>query len=109
MITIQSSLDKIPANSTLIFEVEIVKIEDGPNPVNVFKEIDSDNDGKLSRKEVAEFLKKQLAVNQPGQDAPADHSQILEEVFAHEDKDEDGFITREEFSGPKEDFEHDEL
>lgn len=102
----QSSLDKIPANSTLIFEVEILKIEDGPNPANVFKEIDVDQDGKLSRKEVADFLKKQLNVNTGGEE-PTDHANILEEVFAHEDKDMDGFITREEFSGPKHD--HDEL
>lgn len=101
-------MDKIPANSTLIFEVEILKIEDGPNPINVFKEIDVDKDDRLSRKEVSDFLKKQLAIHPPGDGEPSeDHTKILEEVFQHEDKDNDGYITRDEFSGPKHD--HDEL
>ncbi|XP_055809518.1 uncharacterized protein LOC129879813 [Solanum dulcamara] len=102
--------DKIPAKSTLIFEVECLKVEDGPNPINVFKEIDSDQDGKLSRHEVGEFLKRQLsqAYSQPGaQQDMQDHGSMLDEVFKHEDKDNDGYITRDEFSGPK--YDHDEL
>lgn len=101
--------EKIPAKSTLIFEIECLKIEDGPNPINVFKEIDADGDDKLSRHEVGEFLKKQLAqAYQPGgQNDMEDHGSMLEEVFKHEDKDNDGYITREEFSGPK--YDHDEL
>lgn len=103
--------DKIPAKSTLVFEVECLKVEDGPNPINVFKEIDSDHDGKLSRHEVGEFLKRQLsqAYQQPGGagDDLQDHGSMLDEVFKHEDKDDDGYITREEFSGPK--YDHDEL
>lgn len=31
--------------------------------------------------------------------------QMIEEIFKHEDKDKDGYISHEEFSGPK----HDEL
>lgn len=101
--------DKIPAKSTLVFEVECLKIEDGPNPINVFKEIDEDKDDKLSRHEVGEFLKKQLSqAYQPGaQNDLEDHGSMLEEVFKHEDKDNDGFITRDEFSGPK--YDHEEL
>jgi Ca2+-binding EF-hand superfamily protein len=34
-----------------------------------------------------------------------DPDKITEEIFQHEDKDRDGFISHEEFSGPK----HDEL
>ena len=30
---------------------------------------------------------------------------LVEEIFSHEDKDKDGYISHEEFSGPK----HDEL
>lgn len=35
----------------------------------------------------------------------ADHDKLVEEIFQHEDKDKNGFISHEEFSGPK----HDEL
>lgn len=105
---LQAAHDKIPAKSTLIFEVECFKIEDGPNPINVFKEIDTDGDGKLSRVEVGEFLKRQLAQAYPqGQPETQDHNSMLDEVFKHEDKDNDGYITRDEFSGPK--YDHDEL
>lgn len=72
----------------------------------MFKEIDVDGDDKLSRHEVGEFLKKQLT--QAGQMSEMeDHGAMLDEVFKHEDKDDDGYITRDEFSGPK--YDHDEL
>lgn len=45
--------DRIPPKATLIFEVELLEIEDGPAPVNVFKEIDSNSDQQLSREEVS--------------------------------------------------------
>lgn len=35
----------------------------------------------------------------------ADHDQLVEEIFQHEDNDKNGFISHDEFSGPK----HDEL
>ena len=35
----------------------------------------------------------------------ADQDKLVEEIFSHEDKDKDGVISHEEFSGPK----HDEL
>ena len=35
----------------------------------------------------------------------ADQDKLIEEIFTHEDKDKDGFISHDEFSGPK----HDEL
>ena len=34
-----------------------------------------------------------------------DHDNLVEEIFQHEDKDKNGVISFEEFSGPK----HDEL
>jgi len=105
-INLQSPHDKIPAKSTLIFDVECLKVEDGPDPVNVFKQIDMDGDDKLSRQEVSEFLKRQLTQAVEMEDL-ANHANMLEEVFKHEDKDNDGFIAREEFSGPK--YDHDEL
>lgn len=102
--------DQIPPRSTLVFDVEIIKVEDGPKPVNVFKEIDTDNDNRLSRKEVGEFLKKQLNQAQHGDMGSADdpeQQEMVDEIFMHEDKDKDEYITHEEFSGPK--YDHDEL
>lgn len=34
-----------------------------------------------------------------------EHQQVITSIFDHEDKDKDGLISHEEFSGPK----HDEL
>lgn len=108
---IQAKHDQIPPGSTLTFDIEIIKVEDGPKPLNVFKEIDTDNDERLSRKEMGEFLMKQLHQARPGGDLGTlddpDQMQMVDEIFTHEDKDKDDYITREEFSGPKTD--HDEL
>jgi hypothetical protein len=50
------SNQKIPPKATLIFEVECLNIEEGPTPVNVFKEIDVNDDNQLSREEVIVIL-----------------------------------------------------
>ncbi|XP_050683937.1 FK506-binding protein 2 isoform X1 [Leptidea sinapis] len=123
----------IPAHATLHFEVELINIGDSPPSTNVFKEIDdnqdnmlsreevsielaframdTDGDKELSREEVSEYLKKQM-VPPDGAEMSDDvkqmlesHDKLVEEIFQHEDKDKNGFISHEEFSGPK----HDEL
>lgn len=93
----------IPPGATLTFEVELISIGDAPPVVNVFKQIDGDSDDHLSKEEVLEYIKVQLPAEEieNGQDP----HKITEEIFHHEDKDRDGFISHEEFSGPK----HDEL
>ncbi|KAG8190145.1 hypothetical protein JTE90_026712 [Oedothorax gibbosus] len=98
--------DRIPPKATLIFEVELLKIDDGPAPVNVFKEIDSNADAQLSREEISDYLKKQLPQAEAAglKDVP-EQDKLVEDIFQHEDKDRNGFISHEEFSGPK----HDEL
>lgn len=95
--------DLIPPKSSLVFEVECVSIEDGPPLINIFKEIDSDKDNQLSRDELSEYLKKQVPEG-TNADMP-DQDKLVEDIFLHEDKDKDGFISHDEFSGPK----HDEL
>ncbi|XP_044757526.1 FK506-binding protein 2-like isoform X3 [Coccinella septempunctata] len=99
----------IPAGATLMFEVELINIGDAPPPTNVFKEIDSNNDKQLSREEVSEHLKKQLIAVEGETDEVKqmlkEHDKLVEEIFHHEDKDKNGFISFTEFSGPK----HDEL
>jgi FK506-binding protein 14 len=63
--------------------------------------------------QVSEYLRKQmLEAEQTGAGESeemkkmlADQDKLVEEIFQHEDKDKNGFISHEEFSGPK----HDEL
>ena len=63
--------------------------------------------------QVSEYLRKQMQeAEQSGAGESdemkkmlADHDKLVEEIFQHEDKDKNGFISHEEFSGPK----HDEL
>ena len=109
----QGAGDIIPGGATLYFEVELVDTEEGPTPVNVFKQIDLDADQLLSRDEISSYLKQQVetmqeAGGEQGEEARKmmeDQDKLVEEIFAHEDKDKDGLISHTEFSGPK----HDEL
>lgn len=60
---------------------------------------------------MSEYLKKQMvaaegdAQSEEIKNMMADHDKLVEEIFQHEDKDKNGFISHDEFSGPK----HDEL
>ena len=56
----QGAGDIIPGGATLLFEIELLDVEEGPKPVNVFKEIDVDADSHISRDELAGYLKKQV-------------------------------------------------
>ncbi|XP_023305606.1 FK506-binding protein 2 isoform X1 [Lucilia cuprina] len=104
----------IPPKATLIFDVELINISNSPPTTNVFKEIDGNGDKQLSREEVnvyvSEYLKKQMTAVE-GQDSDElknmlkENDKLVEEIFQHEDKDKNGFISHDEFSGPK----HDEL
>lgn len=97
--------EKIPPGASLKFEVECLDIKDGPPPVNVFSEIDTNNDKQLSREEVSDYLKKQIPSGAEGAHDLPEQDKLVEEIFQHEDGDKNGFISHEEFSGPK----HDEL
>jgi len=102
--------EAIPAGATLYFDVELLSIDEAPASVNVFKEIDSDSDNQLSREEVSLYLKNQMVKvedegNEEMKQMLTDHDKLVEEIFQHEDGDKNGFISHEEFSGPK----HDEL
>ncbi|XP_046671578.1 FK506-binding protein 2 [Homalodisca vitripennis] len=101
----------IPGGATLTFEVELINIGDSAPTTNVFKEIDADENKQLSREEVSEYLRKQMVAAGESEASDEvkqmleDHDKLVEEIFQHEDKDKNGFISHEEFSGPK----HDEL
>ncbi|BFZ22063.1 hypothetical protein BsWGS_25102 [Bradybaena similaris] len=95
----------IPPNSRLTFEVELTSIEEAEAPPNIFSDIDTDSDKLLSPDEVSAYLKKQAAKVGKLDEADEQHEEIISQIFNHEDKDKDGFISHDEFSGPK----HDEL
>lgn len=88
----------IPGGATLNFDVEVVDFSDkeddgkgggGGDEPNLFADLDVNKDGKLTKEEVLEFFKKQ------GKD------ELPDGLWENEDKDQDGFITWEEFGGPK--------
>jgi len=88
----------IPGGATLNFDVEVVDITDkAPPEPNMFKDLDVDEDAKLSKEEVLAYFKKQ------GQD------ELPDGLWENEDKDGDGFIQWEEFGGPKGSNPKDEL
>lgn len=101
----------IPGGATLHFSVELINIGDSAPATNVFKEIDDNADNQLSREEVSEYLKKQMTAVEGAdksdeiQNMLKEHDKLVEEIFQHEDKDKNGYISHDEFSGPK----HDEL
>merc|ERR1711973_303529 len=109
----QGAGEVIPGGATLHFDVELLNIAEGPAPVNVFKEIDTNTDMQVSREELNDYLNKQIEeIKSKGGDEAQNVEELLqqqghliEEIFSHDDKDKDGYISHEEFSGPK----HDEL
>lgn len=79
----------IPGGATLNFDVEVVDIKDGPPPgPNYFAMIDENDDGFLDKDEITAYFQ------QMGREVP-------DELWEAEDKDKDGKISWEEFSGPK--------
>ncbi|CAJ1939057.1 unnamed protein product [Cylindrotheca closterium] len=85
----QGAGDAIPGGATLNFDVEVVEISDkDPEQPNLFEMLDEDGDGKLSKPEIEAFF-----VNQGGT--------MPDGLWEDEDKDKDGFVSWEEFTGPK--------
>jgi len=82
----------IPGGATLKFTVECLTIGAAAPQPNIFKEIDHEfgnKDGKLQADEIKKWFKEKQ-----GADMPA-------ELMSQEDKDKDGAVSWEEFSGPK--------
>lgn len=63
------------------------------------------------KQQVSGYLKKQMVAAEGSEGAEdvkkmlEEHDKLVDEIFQHEDKDKNGFISHDEFSGPK----HDEL
>lgn len=80
----------IPGGATLNFDVEVVDVSNVPPPApDLFREIDTDEDGKLTKDEVEKFFQEKHGNGIPN------------ELWENEDKDQDGFISWEEFGGSK--------
>ena len=85
----------IPGGATLLFDVEIVDIQPGPaggaatKVPDIFSLIDKDGNKELNQEEVEAFFKER-----DDEDVPA-------ELWAKEDTNSDGVISREEFTGPQ--------
>ena len=58
----QGAGDVIPGGATLVFDIELIDTEEGPAPVNVFKEIDNNGDKNIDREELSGYLKSQVRV-----------------------------------------------
>ncbi|XP_071756567.1 peptidyl-prolyl cis-trans isomerase FKBP14 [Centroberyx gerrardi] len=94
---------KIPPGSTLIFDIEVMEIQNGPRSHESFQEMDLNDDWKLSRLEVKEYLRKEF--ERHGYSANDTHHEVMvDDIFIKEDEDNDGFISAREFT-----YKHDEL
>ncbi|XP_043922782.1 peptidyl-prolyl cis-trans isomerase FKBP14 [Protopterus annectens] len=94
---------KIPPESTLVFDIELMEIRNGPRSHDSFQEMDLNDDWRLSKQEVKEYLKKEFERNK----VPANESHqdtLVEDIFENEDEDGDGYISAREFT-----YKHDEL
>ncbi|KAJ7361838.1 Peptidyl-prolyl cis-trans isomerase fkbp14 [Desmophyllum pertusum] len=95
---------EIPGNSTLTYELEMFDIRKPPPQADMFSLIDSNGDKKLSKKEISEYMKAQAeAHGMPTYDKKwrKHHKTVVANIFDHEDTDEDGAISHDEFSGPR--------
>lgn len=113
----------IPGGSTLVFDVELIKMSDAPEeekpdylaesepiglsdetteelPQNeLFAQIDADGDQQINVEEMANHIKKH-----EGQSASDDHTELytmVGEIFQEDDKDKDGLISYDEFLTPE--------
>jgi FK506-binding protein 14 len=96
----------IPGGASLHFDIAFVEMSDGPSESyrspypNMFAQMDADADGRLTRAEMAAwFAATQQSAN--GGDLPKQGSEGLLGLFDIDDADKDGFVSFEEFSGPK--------
>ncbi|XP_013864200.1 peptidyl-prolyl cis-trans isomerase FKBP14 [Austrofundulus limnaeus] len=93
----------IPPSSTLIFDIELLEIRNGPRSHESFRDMDLNDDWKLSRQEVKEFLKKEFEKHGYSPN-DTEHEVMIDDIFKNEDEDKDGFISAREFTSL-----HDEL
>ncbi|XP_031573973.1 FK506-binding protein 2-like [Actinia tenebrosa] len=94
--------DAIPPKAHLTFYIELLDIKDGQPKPDIFGQVDINGDGLISHDEVAAYLRKESI---PDGDGDSSHQTVITEIFNEEDKDNDGYISLNEFQG----FKHEEL
>ena len=79
----------IPGGATLIFDTELIDIQDAPPQQNIFKQIDTDEDKIVTKVELYKFIEGQIAqAREAGQTAPdVNTDKIVAEILEHEDLD----------------------
>jgi hypothetical protein len=82
----------LPPHSTLQFEVELVGWQEKIPKPNVFNEMDTDNSGMISYEEMTHWFANKH---------PQKLQSIPPGVWERDDKNQDGIISWDEFSGPK--------
>jgi FK506-binding protein 14 len=80
----------IPGKATLNFDVEVVSVDKGQPGPNLFVTIDKNGDNKLTKEELLAYFKKEQGRNE-----------LPDGMWENEDADGNGFVSFEEFSGPK--------
>ncbi|KAM8967392.1 peptidyl-prolyl cis-trans isomerase FKBP14 [Pelodytes ibericus] len=96
---------KIPGDSNLIFHIDLIEIRNGPRSHESFQQMDLNDDWKLSKEEVKEYLKTEFQKHGSHASMNETHHEVLvESIFEKEDEDNDGYISAREFT-----YVHDEL
>ena len=102
----QGYKDSVPGGATVHFQVELVQVKE-EHPGNVFRQMDTNGDKMLSKREVRNHLREQqkVAIRAGGKEAKEAMKKDVEgeakAIIDAEDKDKDGFISHAEFTGPK--------
>ncbi|XP_061091727.1 peptidyl-prolyl cis-trans isomerase FKBP7 isoform X4 [Conger conger] len=100
----QQGNEKVPPNSTLMFEIELYSVSRGPRSMEAFMEMDLDKDRALSKTEVRKSL---MAEYEKGGTRRDDsfYDAIIADIFRTSDHNGDGMISTKEYNV----YEHDEL
>ncbi|KAJ8416958.1 hypothetical protein AAFF_G00328360 [Aldrovandia affinis] len=96
--------EKVPPNSTLIFDIELYAVSRGPRSMEAFREMDLDNDKTLSKTEVKKYLMIQYEKGVTRRD-DSFYEVIIADIFHKSDHNGDGTISAREYNV----YEHDEL
>ncbi|KAK2149946.1 hypothetical protein LSH36_430g04083 [Paralvinella palmiformis] len=93
--------DLIPGGATLLFDVELLDISEGVQPENFFKEIDTDNDNKLSREELRTWIMMRVLRNdrqaQEYYGIDENMERFVDQLLGCDDANRDGVISFHEF------------
>jgi len=106
-----NAVGNIPSRVDLLFFVKMISFstptkKDAKKDANIFNQIDTSKDSLLSHEEVQAYLEKQGIQDQPGEHGV---KQVLRDIFREEDRNVNGYIDHNEFSGVRWDSHGDEL